>query len=151
MPFLLLGVASLVLLMLALGAFSRAQVKTIKQFGVWFVAIGGLVLVTLLLLTGKGVPALAALGMLGPLVWRWLRESGAVPTATGRAGPRSTPTRGGAMSRAEAYSVLGLAPGADAEAIRAAHRRLMRAAHPDAGGSDWLATRINQARDVLLG
>ena len=35
--------------------------------------------------------------------------------------------------------------------IREAHRRLMRSAHPDHGGSDWLATRINQARDVLLG
>jgi hypothetical protein len=28
---------------------------------------------------------------------------------------------------------------------------LMRTAHPDSGGSDWLATRVNQARDVLLG
>jgi DnaJ homolog subfamily C member 19 len=27
----------------------------------------------------------------------------------------------------------------------------MRGAHPDAGGSDWLAVRINQARDILLG
>ena len=35
--------------------------------------------------------------------------------------------------------------------IHAAHRRLMRMAHPDTGGSDWLASRINQARDVLLG
>jgi hypothetical protein len=26
----------------------------------------------------------------------------------------------------------------------------MRGAHPDGGGSDWLAARINQARDILL-
>jgi hypothetical protein len=57
----------------------------------------------------------------------------------------------GPMTRAEALSVLGLAEGADAEAVRAAHRRLMRSAHPDRGGSDWLAARINQARDILLG
>jgi hypothetical protein len=57
---------------------------------------------------------------------------------------------GGRMTREEALAVLGLAEGADAAAIRAAHRRLMRAAHPDQGGSDWLAARINQARDILL-
>ena len=55
------------------------------------------------------------------------------------------------MTRGEAYAVLGLKPGADEAEIRAAYHRLMRAAHPDAGGSDWLAARINQARDVLLG
>jgi len=37
------------------------------------------------------------------------------------------------------------------EEIKAAHRRLMAAAHPDRGGSDWIAARLNQARDVLLG
>jgi hypothetical protein len=57
----------------------------------------------------------------------------------------------GPMSRADALAVLGLSEGATPEEIRAAHRRLMRAAHPDQGGSDWLAARINQARDVLLG
>ena len=46
--------------------------------------------------------------------------------------------------------MLGLRPGATEAEIRAAHHRLMRTAHPDSGGSDWLATRINQARDVLL-
>ena len=55
------------------------------------------------------------------------------------------------MTREEAYQVLGLHPGATEAEIRAAHHRLMRTAHPDSGGSDWLATRVNQARDVLLG
>lgn len=55
------------------------------------------------------------------------------------------------LDRAEALAVLGLADGATEEEIRAAHRRLLRAAHPDHGGSDWLAARVNAARDVLLG
>jgi hypothetical protein len=50
----------------------------------------------------------------------------------------------------EAYAILGLAPGADTEAIREAHHRLMKQLHPDHGGTDYLAGKINRARDVLL-
>jgi len=55
------------------------------------------------------------------------------------------------MDRAEALAVLGLAHGATEAEIKAAHRRLMRSAHPDQGGSAWLAARLNAARDLLLG
>jgi hypothetical protein len=54
------------------------------------------------------------------------------------------------MTIEEAYEILGLSPGADAEAIKAAHHRLMKQLHPDHGGTDYLATKINRARDVLL-
>lgn len=54
------------------------------------------------------------------------------------------------MDRAEALAVLGLAAGASAEDIRAAHRRLIQRVHPDVGGSADLAARINRAKDVLL-
>jgi hypothetical protein len=69
-----------------------------------------------------------------------------------RAGTSSeAPTPSGAMTREEAWQVLGLSPGASDDDIREAHRRLMRLAHPDAGGSTWIAARLNQARDLLLG
>ena len=60
-------------------------------------------------------------------------------------GPRSD------MTREEALAVLGLAEGASEEEIKAAHRRLIRRTHPDAGGTADLAARINRAKDVLVG
>jgi hypothetical protein len=51
---------------------------------------------------------------------------------------------------AEAYAVLGLKPGATADDIRKAHRELMKGVHPDHGGSSYLASKINAARDRLL-
>lgn len=56
----------------------------------------------------------------------------------------------GAMTKEEAYKVLGLEAGASPADVRQAHRRLMQRLHPDVGGSPFLAARINEAKDVLL-
>ena len=54
-------------------------------------------------------------------------------------------------SRAEALAVLGLQDDATEEDIIAAHRALIQKCHPDRGGNDYLAAKINQAKDQLLG
>lgn len=67
-------------------------------------------------------------------------------------GQQSTAGAGGTgMSRQEALAVLGIPEDADKEAIIAAHRSLMQKLHPDRGGNDYLAAKVNEAKDILLG
>ncbi|MDR3326303.1 MAG: hypothetical protein LBS66_03225 [Rhodospirillaceae bacterium] len=54
------------------------------------------------------------------------------------------------MSRQDACNILGINIDADAKMIKNAHRRLMIRLHPDCGGSNYLAAKINQAKDSLL-
>jgi hypothetical protein len=78
------------------------------------------------------------LDRVGPEDWRERTAGGA---AGGGFGP---------MSSEEAYEILGLEPGATAEEIKDAHRRLMQKIHPDHGGSSYLAAKINRAKEILL-
>ena len=160
MVWLLVGTAILAVLVLTLRAFERASVGSIYQLLKWIGAFGGIALTALLLLSGRGPQALAGLVMVGPLLWRRWHQGGGTgfwgsgfggAGNTGSAGTSPPRRQSSAMSRAEAYEVLGLKSEASEEEVHSAHRRLMRMAHPDTGGSDWLASRINQARDVLLG
>jgi len=75
--------------------------------------------------------------------WRDRADDGA---ARGRARSKS-----GRMSREEARAVLEVGQDASDKDIRQAHRRLMKKMHPDHGGSTYLAARINEAKEVLLG
>jgi hypothetical protein len=72
------------------------------------------------------------------------REHADADAATGRGAASS-----GKMTEDEAYQILGLQPGASIDDVAQAHRRLMKRMHPDQGGSTYLATRINEAKEVL--
>lgn len=72
------------------------------------------------------------------ILWRWLQPKPRPPAAPPRLG------------ESEARAILGVDADAGPEEIRAAHRRLVSALHPDRGGSAELTRRINIARDTLL-
>ncbi len=56
----------------------------------------------------------------------------------------------GVMSKAEAYEILELKPGATLSEIKTAHKNMMKKFHPDHNGSTYMAAKINQARDLLI-
>jgi len=74
----------------------------------------------------------------------WRGSAAGEGTASGGATPST------AMSVEEAYRILGLNTGASDAEIKSAYRRLMGQLHPDHGGTDYLAAKVNQAKDFLL-
>lgn len=107
---------------------------------------------------GAGLIALVAFVAAAALLVReaWLpalivAAAGAALAVGARRRSPPAPRRAGSMSVADARSILGVEAGASPEQIREAYRRLMKAAHPDRGGTRGLASQLNAARDALLG
>lgn len=82
---------------------------------------------------------LPAVGLVGAGLWLTLASR-----------QRIVPPRSESMTEAEARSLLGVGPEATPQQINAAWKRLMGRAHPDQGGTEGLAARLNAARDRLL-
>ena len=159
---LILGIVAVVAVFYLLRWFSNADPKNVRKSIPWG-AIGVVVLVLLVLLvTGRIDAALAGFAAL--MVWgmrvmsmiqvgkrfndmfRKTRGSGEQAGA-GEGQARRPPPN---MSAEEAYDILGLKPGASDDDIKAAYRRVIGQLHPDRGGTDYLAAKVNQAKDVLL-
>ena len=113
--------------LLAIGSFLAAAFLAVR--GAWPEAAAMLVIACALLLGARSE-----------------RDPKAQPRAAG-----GQPAQRERISVAEARAILGVAEGASVEDIRAAYSRLIRRAHPDAGGTHGLAAQLNAARDRLLG
>jgi hypothetical protein len=141
-----------------LRAWLRARAPMIMLASVALVGIA-------LAATGRLNWIFAAIGAALPILWRlasllrflpWIKRllglgSAAAGTAKGSQEAPPQANRNGAMTREEAAEMLGVTTDAARDEVMAAHRRLIQKLHPDRGGTDYLAARLNEARDRLLG
>ena len=129
---------------------SATEMATALMAGV--AVAGAAMLGRSLLLLARGGGRAAASGSLAS--WFAASGKGAATMGAARGLPRIPRAYNGPfdseISRKEALQILGLREGAGRDAIRDAHRRLMRLNHPDTGGSPTLATKVNEAKDYLL-
>lgn len=169
MPRLLLFIALLAVAIYAIpklvSAARKLDAGRRRRLGHGLLALGGVALFVLVLARF----GLQWLGVVGAALWaivrtlapwalrllpfsqRFRERWGGAQAPPRDAGAREGARRAGGMSRAEALEVLGLEEGASKAEILAAYRSLMRKVHPDApGGSTYLATKLNQAKDILL-
>ncbi|WVZ86325.1 hypothetical protein U9M48_033124 [Paspalum notatum var. saurae] len=99
------------------------------------------------LIAGLAVAATALAGRYGIQAWQAYKARPIVPRMRKFYEGGFQPT----MNRREAALILGVRETANAEKVKEAHKRVMVANHPDAGGSHYLASKINEAKDVLTG
>lgn len=146
----------------ALRAFLKtSSVAVAKAIRKILLGLGGLVII-FLIATGRLNWLFALIGILiayisrlmpvllryAPYLHRLWFEF--VASKQGASQRQSTSGSNGKMTPAEAYEVLGLKMGASEQDIIAAHRKLMQKIHPDRGGSNYLAAKINLAKKILL-
>lgn len=144
MPYLILVVGLLVALFAFYSFFMKANTAQIKNLFLSAALLTLCAAMFFLAVTGRLPAALALVASLFPFVVAYLnvraRKSAVSPPPAGT----------GAMDVAEALRVLNLSEGASTQDIKDAYKKLMLKVHPDQQGSEWMAAKLNEARDLLL-
>ena len=141
MPLVALAALAILILVWVGRGGGQALKRREWRIGAGAFSVAALAGAALLAVRDAWIPA-AALGVVA--VWLALAARRNAPAA---ARPEAASRR---MSLAEAGSILGVGPDATPAEVRAAHKRLIRRAHPDTGGTSGLAAQLNAARDRLL-
>ena len=148
---LLLVVAALIALYMTLRWFSRAKLENAKRAITTLVITIGVVLLIILAATGRLHWLFAVVGAAVPIAMRLWRAYSAYRWLRGQQKkPADAPAKVNETAVTQAYQTLGLKMGASKQEIIQAHRRLIRDAHPDRGGSDEIAQQLNAAKELLL-
>ena len=145
---LIIGLGLAFLLLMLLNWWAKADVKTAKSSLFWAILAVCGILTFALVASGKGFAAVLPIGF---AAWRMFGPKSA--SRTGAQMGHSSRPRGkdSPMSVSEAREVLGVSKDASEDEINNAYRRLMAKYHPDKGGNDWMASKLNEARKILLG
>ncbi len=148
------GIGAAIALLVLLNWWAHAPTSSARNMALGLIVGLCLLLAVALFAAGKGLLAIipggyALLRMAAPSALRFFGGKAAKRFQHRQSG---TPGRAhtGDMTRAEALEILGLEDGASVDEINTAHRRMIASAHPDKGGSDWMAAKVNTARSVLL-
>ncbi|MCY4051846.1 MAG: DnaJ domain-containing protein [Gammaproteobacteria bacterium] len=158
-PRVFLALVALIGIMWYLSWYKRATPKKRNQSLLSILLYGLGAALLLLVITGKIHFIFAILSALVPwinralaarMIWRQFKGFHANAGTSSGSAHNQTGGNPGSMTEEEAFEILGLEPGANKEEIIEAHKKLMQKIHPDKGGSSFLASQINQAKDTLI-
>ena len=144
MPYILLVLGLLIGAYALYRFFINADTRQIKALFLTASIATLIIALFFMAVTGRLAAALALGAAVIPFVIAYLRERKKVKEQD------TPPADSEITSREDALEVLGLDDGANEDDIKAAYKKLMQKVHPDHEGSEWMAAKLNQARDLLL-